>query len=242
MDLDAEVAVLEKSRRTLTRWGIWGTALYLGALLGYGVFAGRDFTKLTPNEVGDFLAGAFAPLAFLWLVLGYRMQALELEQNSKALRQQAEEMRNAVEQAEKQAFAAKKSADASVIKSAFDLRNFIRGKCSIIISELFKVTGFEATKDTSWEKFNNGDDDIFFREFNDLYENSVDFKYALQDELEVYTVQSRVDKILSLMDIYEEFIGGTSLEKMLLNEFRSGSAGAVRDQLDAFTSEFAHLF
>lgn len=30
------------------------------------------------NEVGDFFAGLFAPVAFLWLVLGYRQQGDEL--------------------------------------------------------------------------------------------------------------------------------------------------------------------
>lgn len=38
------------------------------------------------NEVGDFLAGAFSPIAFLFLYLGYR-------QNSEALRIQGEELK-----------------------------------------------------------------------------------------------------------------------------------------------------
>jgi hypothetical protein len=40
------------------------------------------------NEWGDFLAGASAPLAFLWLVIGYFQQGEELGQNTKALKQQ----------------------------------------------------------------------------------------------------------------------------------------------------------
>lgn len=50
------------------------------------------------NELGDFLAGAFSPVAFLWLVLGYIQQQKELQQNTKALELQAEELRNSVEQ------------------------------------------------------------------------------------------------------------------------------------------------
>ncbi|ABP61274.1 hypothetical protein [Enterobacter sp. 638] len=50
------------------------------------------------NELGDFLAGAFSPVAFLWLVLGYVQQQKELQQNTYALNLQAEELRNAVEQ------------------------------------------------------------------------------------------------------------------------------------------------
>lgn len=50
------------------------------------------------NELGDFLAGAFGPLAILWLVLGFFQQSTELRQNSDALLMQADELRNSVEQ------------------------------------------------------------------------------------------------------------------------------------------------
>ncbi len=55
-------------------------------------------TKMAPNEWGDFLAGCFAPLAFLWLVLGYLQQGDELRLSTDALRLQAEELKNSVEQ------------------------------------------------------------------------------------------------------------------------------------------------
>ncbi len=50
------------------------------------------------NEWGDFYAGFFAPLAFLWLVIGYLQQGEELRHSTEALRLQAEELRNSVEQ------------------------------------------------------------------------------------------------------------------------------------------------
>lgn len=50
------------------------------------------------NEFGDFLAGAFSPIAFLWLVLGYLQQQKELQQNTKALELQATELKNSVDQ------------------------------------------------------------------------------------------------------------------------------------------------
>lgn len=53
---------------------------------------------LKPNEWGDFFAGFFAPLAFLWLVLGYLQQGEELQLSTKALLLQAEELRNSVQQ------------------------------------------------------------------------------------------------------------------------------------------------
>jgi hypothetical protein len=53
------------------------------------------------NEVGDFLAGAFGPLAILWLVLGFFQQGIELRQGTAALNFQGEELRNSVEQQRK---------------------------------------------------------------------------------------------------------------------------------------------
>jgi hypothetical protein len=53
---------------------------------------------MRPNEWGDFFAGFFAPLAFLWLVLGYLQQGQELQLSTQALRLQADELKNSVEQ------------------------------------------------------------------------------------------------------------------------------------------------
>ena len=53
---------------------------------------------MKPNEWGDFFAGFFAPLAFLWLVLGYMQQGQELQLSTQALLLQAEELKNSVQQ------------------------------------------------------------------------------------------------------------------------------------------------
>jgi hypothetical protein len=47
---------------------------------------------------GNFFAGFFSPIAFLWLVLGYLQQGEELKQSTEALRLQADELKNSVEQ------------------------------------------------------------------------------------------------------------------------------------------------
>jgi len=57
------------------------TALYLA----YPFYFGRGMELLWYledadfNQVGDFFAGYFAPLAFLWLIIGLRLQAKELQ-------------------------------------------------------------------------------------------------------------------------------------------------------------------
>ena len=40
------------------------------------------------ETLGNFLEGAFAPLAFLWLVIGYFLQKKELVQNTTAIKMQ----------------------------------------------------------------------------------------------------------------------------------------------------------
>jgi hypothetical protein len=59
----------------------------------WGALRGQDL-----NNIGDFLAGAFGPLAILWLVLGFFQQGIELRQNSEALHLQAKELQNSVTQ------------------------------------------------------------------------------------------------------------------------------------------------
>lgn len=69
------------------RFGIGITMLWLLLIIGFAIFGDLTFPK-TLNELGDFLAGIFAPIAFFWLILGYIQQAKQLEQNTYALKQQ----------------------------------------------------------------------------------------------------------------------------------------------------------
>ncbi|ROR02093.1 hypothetical protein EDF72_1210 [Delftia acidovorans] len=78
--------------------GIAATAAYATAMFCFVDGRWADLQGLSLNELGDFLAGAFGPLAILWLVLGFFQQGAELRQNSAALKLQAEELKNSVEQ------------------------------------------------------------------------------------------------------------------------------------------------
>ncbi|MCW8355912.1 hypothetical protein N5P32_08435 [Marinomonas pontica] len=53
------------------------------------------------NELGDFLAGVFSPVAFFWLIIGYLMQHNELEINRNSLNQQVNEFKKSVKIAER---------------------------------------------------------------------------------------------------------------------------------------------
>lgn len=79
-------------------FGIVSTALWISSV-AYLLFRDQHgMSKMTPNDWGSFLSGAFAPLGFLWLVLGYLQQGEELKLSTKALLLQADELKNSVEQ------------------------------------------------------------------------------------------------------------------------------------------------
>jgi hypothetical protein len=77
-------------------FGIVGTivwAVFLAPQLSH-VFC--NLSSLAPNELGDFLAGAFAPLAFLWIVVGYLLQVHALRIQSKELENQISSSRELI--------------------------------------------------------------------------------------------------------------------------------------------------
>ncbi len=85
-------------------WGVGITLVWL-IVIALLWFFGDLKSPESLNELGDALAGIFAPVAFLWLVLGYRQQGKQLEQNTQALEQQEralqlqiDEMRESVKQ------------------------------------------------------------------------------------------------------------------------------------------------
>jgi hypothetical protein len=90
-------------------WRIWFGLTLTAVWLSLGVLyislttGWSRFVYLPADELGSFLEGAFAPLAFLWLVIGYFLQKKELEQNTAALRAQAQEIQRSAEQATIQA-------------------------------------------------------------------------------------------------------------------------------------------
>lgn len=66
------------------------TWIFLGVIYLVGVVGFNDFVDLPTGDIGSFLEGAFAPLAFLWLVIGHFMQQSEISANTKAVQLQEE--------------------------------------------------------------------------------------------------------------------------------------------------------
>lgn len=74
----------------LTLTVVWITA---GLVYLLGIVGWTNFVHLPTADIGSFLEGAFAPLAFLWLVIGHFMQQREITANTKAINIQEQSAR-----------------------------------------------------------------------------------------------------------------------------------------------------
>lgn len=77
----------------MEKLGITLTSLWL---MVFGILLYSKWSEaisLSLNEWGDFLAGMTAPIAFIWLIVGYFLQRKELNQNTAALKEQSEELK-----------------------------------------------------------------------------------------------------------------------------------------------------
>lgn len=80
-DIQSEKSWLEKYIKYIV-------SIYLGFILIYTVifiFSDGENQLLSSNELGDFLAGSFVPLAFLLLYLGYMQQTKVIEKNNQLM-------------------------------------------------------------------------------------------------------------------------------------------------------------
>lgn len=132
-------------------YGIVGSALYF-VMLGAVIYFMELGTMKSWNEFGDFLAGAFSPVAFLWLVLGYIQQQKELQQNTQALELQALELKNSVDQyremvavAREQLLSDRKSLESAALEKETQYKPIIKAPSlspsAIIGGERFKYRG-----------------------------------------------------------------------------------------------------
>ena len=99
MTSNKAMSTSNRLRRFITDrdWRIWFglvvTFIWIGGGLWFviGSVAADPDQELTLDVIGNFLEGAFAPLAFLWLVLGLFMQQRELANNTEMLRRTSEQ-------------------------------------------------------------------------------------------------------------------------------------------------------
>ncbi len=105
---------------------------YLGTFIGWSEFFHQPLEAL-----GSFLEGAFAPLAFLWLVVGYFLQQKELSKNTEAIQKQHIEMEKSARHAELQAHSIQASALHSQQQSFMRIYEAVRVSLGSIAGMLF---------------------------------------------------------------------------------------------------------
>ncbi|CAN7323829.1 hypothetical protein LJR168_001766 [Pseudoxanthomonas sp. LjRoot168] len=84
------------SDKRITKFGVGISIAYIAIMTAYTMHELDDVLGMKPNEFGDFLAGAFGPLALAWVVVGYFQQGVELRQNTQALELQVKELQRSV--------------------------------------------------------------------------------------------------------------------------------------------------
>lgn len=180
----AEPATLRAQLPIAPDWRIWlGLCITVGWLLLGILYVGSSigWTHIgeQPAEViGNFLEGAFAPLAFLWLVIGYFLQQKELSQNTEALRQQFREIQRTAEQAVKQTETISAQERHARQQIFLQVHELVRRQLGAIAGLLFissQAAGDEGPQVSDeeiaelWGQLNQGDPDVFCRRILNLH-------------------------------------------------------------------------
>jgi hypothetical protein len=156
-------------------WRIWLGVIVTIVWIGGGLLYVARVSEAEPTQnfsleaVGSFLEGAFAPLAFLWLVLGLFIQQRELANNTEALRKTSEQSEK-----QTQAIAATEmnARQETFFKIAENVKHQLGGISGMLYtSGLGPVGSGRFNRDQMDEYFNqaaSGDFEIFARMFISL--------------------------------------------------------------------------
>lgn len=153
-------------------WRIWLgvtiTVFWIAGGIWYVAFVNKSqpAQNYSLDVVGSFLEGVFAPLAFLWLVIGLFIQQRELAKNSAALRKTSEQSEK-----QTQAIAATEmnARQETFFKIAESVKNQLGGISGmLLVSGLGPMGSGRINRDQMDDYFSqasNGDNGVFARMF-----------------------------------------------------------------------------
>lgn len=167
---------------TAPDWRVWlGLALTIMWLLLLSLYiAGTvgwvNIASAPIDIVGNFLEGAFAPLAFLWLVIGYFLQKKEITQNTAAIKMQYVEIQKTADQAVMQTRAIAASEQHARKESFLRIAESVKQQLGAIMGFLFissqGATGSGVVSDERlsrlWSAMSQNDPEIFSRSMLEL--------------------------------------------------------------------------
>ena len=160
-------------------FGLIVTLTWISAGLVYllSIVGASNFVYLPTADIGSFLEGAFAPLAFLWLVIGHFMQQKEITANTKAINIQER--------------SARRLEVHSARDSYFKLLNLVQDQLGNIAAfHYVSVCGSTGTGEITGEEFteqrthmSTGDNAWFIRK---LISHSVEFRNDAEGLTEIF--------------------------------------------------------
>lgn len=150
----------------LTVLWLAGGFFYISAGMGW-----RAFFDQPLGDMGDFLDGAFAPLAFLWLVLGLFLQQRELSENNRAIQRQHQIMLRQADEAEIQTRAIAANELHARQDTFIDLAQLVGNQLEVIAGLLFLSSQGPGAAglvdsdemDSLWSRLSTGETSIFSR-------------------------------------------------------------------------------
>jgi len=214
------------------------TALWL--LLGFSYIAlqigWKSFVGQPVGALGGFLEGAFAPLAFLWLVVGSFLQQRELMQNNIAIRAQYEEMRRTAENSEIQARAIEANAAHQQQETTLMIADRVQRQIGTTMGMLWMSSQAATSATTNvdqvgslWSQHGSGDPESFARALMGLYYSSEDETSAREV---FFGTETRGRHSASIRHAFErllKLIRRCDPEGVIEDAFRGGGIGRVYD-------------
>ncbi len=205
-------------------FGITLTAVWIGAGLLYliGKVGFGQFVDLPTGEIGSFLEGAFAPLAFLWLVIGHFMQQSEISANTKAVQLQEQ--------------SAKRQELHSQRNTYFKLLALVQEQLGSIAGfHYISVCGETGTGEVSSQEYANmradsanGDTGLFIRKFVSLLANYTDDPEKIDEILFGTEIRKRHSN--NFVDIFAKLLSSARAvdhDDMVENALLFGSASGM---------------
>jgi hypothetical protein len=213
-------------------WRVWLGAtvsfLWLIMLSIYiaGAFGWGNMRHAPISTMGNFLEGAFAPLAFLWLVIGYFLQKKELVQNTNAIKMQYVEIQKSAAQAEIQTHAIKATEVHARKESFLRIAESVKQQLGTIMGFLYlssqgaSGSGFVSQEKLAslWSSVNRTDPEVFSRSMMEVhFLHGEAYAYKLFYGTEIRTNHS------------ESFI--FNFERMIRTAEACDDDGMIRDSL-----------
>ncbi len=232
--------------RTGWKWiGFIGSGLYGAFFIALVWFTWPQITMLSLNALGDFFAGLFAPLALLWLVLGFFQQGEEL-------RLQAAELNASVKHAGDQAAALSASEKYTKQEIRWHTFNNYIGMVSSLASDIYFVV-FQSSRsgrtrqgsltrqiddDLSaiWARFEQGDREIVLAKLLGELSRSSAWQTDTRlwsEERDGMTLEGRIKAFERALDEASSSLRKLDAPDSMLRIFDSGYGAQLRSKLSA---------